>query len=152
VWKARTEQSRKETARLERELATAREQHDKLKRRFVLAAEEDQPVYREEMERIRQEIANKEMAIDEARTEGFDVEGLLEFSRYLMTNVATVWINSDLERKQRLQQVFFPAGVPYGPEGFGTAATCFYFKLLPAVSEGNEGMASPMGFEPMFRP
>ncbi len=54
--------------------AAAREQYDKVKKRFVLAPDEDQPIYREEMERIRREVMDNEIGLDERRTADLDVD------------------------------------------------------------------------------
>jgi len=94
VWSTKNEQSRQDAARLEQELVSAREQLATLKRRFVRARDDDQPIYREEIERVAREIQERESALAEAQPAALDVSGLLEFSRYLMTNAARVWTDA----------------------------------------------------------
>jgi hypothetical protein len=69
-----------------------------------------------------------------------------------LTNAARLWVEIDLDEKQRLQQVLFPEGLQFDGEKFGTGVTCLAFKKIPGSGEPGSGMASPTGFEPVFWP
>ena len=51
-------------------------------------------------------------------------------------------MEASLDQKQRLQTVFFPEGLRFDGEGFGTAATCLAFKQLGPGETVKDGMAS----------
>ena len=77
-----------------------------------------------------------------------DVEGVLAFAEHLLTNAARLWMEASLDQKQRLQTVFFPEGLQFDGERFGTAVTCLAFKQLGPDEAVKDGMASPTGFNP----
>jgi hypothetical protein len=48
-------------------------------------------------------------------------EGLLGFAENVLSDPAGLWARADLDQRQRLQKVLFPAGLSYPQaEGFGT--------------------------------
>ena len=61
-------------------------------------------------------------------------------------------MEASLDQKQRLQTVFFPEGLRFDGEGFGTAATCLAFKQLGPGETVKDGMASPRGIARMWTP
>lgn len=84
--------------------------------------------------------------------EQLDVEAVLAFAEKLVQRPHQLWRESSLGQKQRLQRVFFPDGMPYTKDGFGTAPSNSFFSLLGAVSEPKATLASPAGFEPALPP
>ena len=62
------------------------------------------------------------------------------------------WAKSEPQERAVLQDVFFPSGVPYGPEGFGTSETCPFFSMNHALGGETNDLASPTGFEPVSWP
>ena len=90
-------------------------------------------------------MALAELELHEVRLEELDVEGVLAFAEHLLTNAARLWLEASLDQKQRLQTVFFPEGLRFDGEGFGTAVTCLAFKQLSSDQGVEDGMASPRG-------
>jgi hypothetical protein len=76
----------------------------------------------------------------------------LDFAGRLLERPQQLWLKSSLEQKQRLQRVFFPDGVTFTSEGFGTATSNSFFSLLRAFSDEKATLASPTGFEPVLPP
>ena len=119
---------------------------------FLLEGRLDQRTYDEQTVRLRGEIESAEQELREADLEQMDVEALLAFAEKLVERPRPLWLESTLEQKQRLQRVFFPDGVAYTKDGFGTTPTNCFFSVLRGVSEEKATLASPTGFEPVLPP
>ena len=87
-----------------------------------------------------------------ADLECMDVEAVLEFASRLVERPKQLWLESSLEQKQRLQGVFFPDGVNYTSEGFGTAVSNSFFNVFREIVGEKVSLASPTGFEPVLSP
>jgi hypothetical protein len=49
--------------------------------------------------------------------EEMDVEGILAFAERVLPSASNLWVQSSLNQKQRLQQLFFPDGVRFDGRG-----------------------------------
>ena len=78
--------------------------------------------------------------------------GVLAFAEHLLTNAARLWMEASLDQKQRLQSVFFPEGLRFDGERFGTAATCLAFKEFQVVEAEDDEVASPRGHSLLWKP
>ena len=68
--------------------------------------------------------------------EEFDVEGILAFGERVLPRASDLWVQSSLDHKQRLQQLFFPDAIRFDGKRFNrTAATAPFFQVLGAVRE-----------------
>jgi site-specific DNA recombinase len=151
VWKRTKEDSTQMRQRLSRTLEDLRGQKDKVVAAFIQRGAIDQKTYEREASRLDQEIALTESDLHDARLEELDVEGMLAFAEYVLTDAARLWLEAPLDQKQRLQKVLFPRGVTYSPtSGFGTAETSVIFRLLRAVPGTESKEVSPTGFEPVL--
>ena len=81
----------------------------------------------------------------EGQTEHLDVEGILGFAEYLLTDVSRLWMELQLDQKQRLQKVLFPEGLKFDGQEFGTAVTCLAFKQFRGSGGSGSNLASPRG-------
>ena len=64
-----------------------------------------------------------------------DVEGILAFAERVLPSASNVWVQSSLNQKQRLQQLFFPDGIRFdGKRLVGTGLTLPVFNYLSPVS------------------
>ena len=45
--------------------------------------------------------------------EEMDVEGILAFAERVLPSASNLWVQSSLNKKQRLQQLLFPEGVRF---------------------------------------
>jgi hypothetical protein len=112
----------------------------------------DKRAFDADQARINAELDRVNAAMDELAVEGDDCGDLLRFAEALLTQPDRWWSDSEGHHKAVLQQVFFPSGLPFGPEGFGTAEPCPFFGLNEASASQNDELASPTGFEPVFWP
>ena len=49
--------------------------------------------------------------LEDARLDQIDVEGLLGFAEYVLTNAARLWMEATAEQRPRLQRALFPEGL-----------------------------------------
>ena len=82
------------------------------------------------------------------KSDGYDVETVLKFAEHLIANAAEMWQKADLDQRQQLQQVLFPAGISFQNGKFRTAITCALFNVLESAGGKRDQLASPRGFEP----
>ena len=144
-WKDRQVGAKRLRTAAERGIATLRQKLERLDEAFIYRQAVDQTTYDGQRDRLREELALAELELHEVRLEELDVEGVLAFAEHLLTNAARLWLEASLDQKQRLQTVFFPEGLRFDGEGFGTAVTCLAFKQLSSDQGVEDGMASPRG-------
>ncbi len=123
---------------------------DKLEEAFIYEKRISKATYDEQRDKLAEEIAIAEGEAHQAKLEALDVEGAFNFARYLASNPARIWMEMNLDQKQRFQKVLFPAGLPFLEGRFGTAATCIFFKVLQEATAPESRLASPRGFEPLL--
>jgi hypothetical protein len=79
--------------------------------------------------------------------------GILAFAQRVLPRRRTCRCRASLNRKQRLQQLFFPDGIAFDGKRFvRTAVTTHAFNYLTWADGSENQVASPAGFEPAFWP
>ena len=111
---------------------------------FVFERRIDGSTYESRRDEIREEIALARLALDDARIEEIDVEGLLRFAESIMERASALWTGTDADQRLRLQSVLFPQGLRLRDGRFGTAISCLAFAQLGENSEVGSGLASPI--------
>jgi hypothetical protein len=150
VWRERHAEAAEARRRLDLRLVELRRKKDQLHNTFIYGRAIDQATYDRQREKLAEETALTEMSAHDARIDEIDIEGVLAFAEHLLVNVARMWAEASLDQRQRLQGVFFPSGITYGAEGFGTAQTSLVFKMLDAIAAPKNSEVSPTGFEPVL--
>jgi site-specific DNA recombinase len=151
VWEQRQQDSQAAMRSATRRLANLSERKNKLVD-ANLDGRIDQQTYEEQVERLRGEVELAKNQFRDADVETLDVKAVLEFAERLVSDPAQLWIEASLDQKQRLQAVFFPEGVTFTNQGFGTGATNSFFDMLQVFSGKESHLASPTGFEPVLSP
>lgn len=70
------------------------------------------------------------MELRETKTTESDIEDVLNVAEHVILNASRLWVEFNLDQKQRFQQMLFPNGVTFLAGEIGTTATCSIFKLL----------------------
>ena len=82
--------------------------------------------------------------------EELDVEGILAFAERVLPKASDLWVQASLDQRQRLQQLFFPEGVPFDGKRFSrTAVNAAAFSYLRPIQQGNENLVDQTGIEPV---
>jgi site-specific DNA recombinase len=148
VWKAKQELAKSTTAALVRHISGLEQNRQDLLEAHLYRKVLKEQVYRNEDNRLDQEIAIAKIELHEGQIEEFDIEGVLSFAETIILDARRLWIEGTLDQRQRLQKVLFPKGVTYSNQsGFGTTETSLFFQWLAVVEKKNKGLASPTGFE-----
>ena len=151
TWKQRQGDADALCAVAEQKLTIAKTRNDKLVD-LLLDGRIDQPTYDQKHASLNAEIDSIEGELRIAEFEYLDLEGVLRFAEKIITRPARLWLDSSLDGKQRLQKVFFPEGIAFDGQQFGTATTSLFFNILERISGQNNSLASPTGFEPVLSP
>ena len=151
VWKQKQGDATAFLAKLEEKLAEVKERKKRLLDMFLdkRIRQED---YDERNDTLRQEIGTLEMEVHATKLEELDIEELLGFANTVLSQPSLLWFDADCDQKQRLQKVFFPQGVSFDGESFGTAVTGSMLHYLQTIVEEKTSLASPTGFEPVLPP
>lgn len=112
----------------------------------------DQQTYDEQVARLNADNDQVQRELREAESEYVDLEGVLAFAEKIISRPARLWLESSLDQRQRLQTIFFPSGITFEGEEFGTGSTSLFFSMMKGFAGRNDDVVSPMGFEPMLSP
>jgi hypothetical protein len=67
-----------------------------------------------------------------------------------LSHASRLWIEAELDQRQRLQKAFFPEGVSYDGKEFRTPLTCPFFNNFEGISWQADPMVARTGFEPVL--
>ena len=85
----------------------------------------------------------KQLELNENLIELNDVEACLNYCKFFLSNIANLWVNVDLNLKQRFQTLIFPEFIYYNGETFRTTATALISKQLQSKSFTGLRLGSP---------
>ena len=152
VWEDSQKQLRSLRAVIEKRLDSERRRLEQLEEALIYRQEISHVTYERQRKKLDRAIAEAETELSATYTDDLDVDGLLTFAESVFVNAASLWRQSALDQKQRLQRVFFPEGLLFDGTGIRTTAMCLAFSYLLGAGVEKDGMASPTGFEPVFWP
>ncbi len=106
----------------------------------------DIETYDRHAERLREELTLARIAKHSTELDELDVEGILAFAERILPRAADLWVQAQLDQRQRFQQLFFPEGLAFdGQRLVGTAATAPAFSYLREISAGDERVVDLTG-------
>ena len=150
-WKRRKGDAEAANEEIQRKLDKALQRKDKLIN-LRLDGEISQETYNEKDLGLAQEIEAAEIELRSSESEFLDFEHVLAFAEKIVTNPARLWLESSLDQRQRLQLTYFPDGLEFDGERFGTPSNSSFFRLLTHFTSCQSLLASPTGFEPVLSP
>ena len=137
-------------AEIERKQKAIREKLDRLDAAFLYERSIDIETYDRHRDKLREELTIAQMDRHTSELEEMDVEGILAFAERVLPSASNMWVQSSLNQKQRLQQLFFPDGMRFdGKRIVGTGATLPVFNYLSSVSEQKKELVDQTGIEPV---
>ena len=150
VWKTHEQDEASYRSRCEDRISTLQKRQNQLEDAWVYEQRIDKITYERQQDTLREEIALARIELNELTDVELEIKKTLAFAEDLMRDAARMWTEADSDQKQRLQHVFFPEGLAFEGEGFGTAVTCLAFRDLGKSMVPKERMASPRGIEPLL--
>lgn len=108
--------------RLHRLLEASRRRLATLDQAFIFEQRIDETTYRQQRDRLREEIALLTIQHGEATRSGEDVEAMLAFATDALTHASRLWEQqTDVAERIRIQWTFFPDGLRWAPVHTGSA-------------------------------
>jgi len=147
VWKEKQAQNLAHASSLKNHIEDLEQRRERLVDTFVYKKAIDQNTYQRELDKLNEQIVLAEMAENDAKLEGYDVESVLNFAAHVILNASRLWLESSSEQKERLQKVLFPKGVVFTKKGYGTTEICPFFNLIPKNEVEKNGLATLPGIE-----
>lgn len=111
VWQARKEDITAHRTAAERKLVDLKKRKDQLVDAFVFQKAIDQSTYKEQLDRLSEAMALAEIDQHDQRTEELDIEAVLDFAERVSLNAPRLWLEADLNQRQRFQSLLFPGGL-----------------------------------------
>lgn len=149
VWKEKhadkTSQNKKIKAEIQ-ELETIRSSLIRKNATGVLSDEDLAP----ELEKMKNEILAKNVALKDSEIDEIELEEIVNLAENFMSNIAPLWRDTNLDQKQRLQQLVFPEGVVYKNGNFETASISPIYSVIGNSNGVRERLVAPRGVEPLF--
>lgn len=103
VWRGEQREQVSVRSSLEKRVTALRSRLERVEDAFLHERAIDSQTYAAQRDKLREQVALAELELSEARMDQFDVEGILGFAEHVMTNAARLWMELDLDQKQRLQ-------------------------------------------------
>ena len=152
VWEQRRAQANDRTVAQQRRVSAIQQKMDKLDEAFLYSEAIDVTTYGRQRDKLREELRSPRSIITPRPSMNLDVEGILAFAERILPRASDLWVQSSLDYKQRLQQLFFPEGIAFDGNRFNrTAATAPLFKYLAPSECADERVVSRGGIEPPTR-
>ncbi len=152
VWHERQQQNLIATVGLEQRVEELKTKKERLDEIFIYDRAIDRSTYEQQKDKLSEDLVLAEIELRETKTSESDIEGVLNFAEHVILNVSRLWLEFNLEQKQRFQKVLFPNGISFLDGKFGTTATSLIFKLLQPSAPLESRMATLRGFEPRLPP
>jgi hypothetical protein len=123
---------------------------DRLDEAFLYERSIDIDTYDRQHDRLREELTLAQMERHVRELEEMDVEGILAFAERVLPSASNLWVQSSLDQKQRLQQLFLPDEIRFnGKTLVGTGKTLPVFNCLNPISDAEKEMVDLTGIEPV---
>jgi hypothetical protein len=150
AWRDLKADAKQRGVEIERSQKTIQEKLDRLDEAFLFDRTIDIERYDRHRDKLREELTLVQMDRHATELEELDVEGILAFAERVLPSASNLWVQSSLNQKQRLQQLFFPDGVRFdGKRIVGTGTTLPVFNYLSPVSEQKKEVVDQTGIEPV---
>lgn len=114
-----------------------------------IICEED---YRFKTEQLAEEMQEYEFRLREIEEVHDDLTKCLKYVCKAIENIDTIWVNGDLDLKQRLQRLIFPKGLMYYSNDFRTSEISSLFIKKDTFKVSYNNMVPPSEFESLSTP
>ncbi len=149
VWKAKLSDQIKEEHCREKKLTVLEAKKSRIDE-LMIKGTFDEDTYKQQAESLKNEIIAAKIEWTDAKVELNDIDACLNYCKFFLANIANLWANSELNLKQRFQQLLFPGEIYFEGNSFRTTAISPIFKEIQAAVSKESYLASPRGFEPLL--
>ena len=150
AWREMKADAKQRVDEVERKQKAIHEKLDRLDEAFLYERTIDIERYDRQRDKLREELTLVQMDRHATELEELDVEGILAFAERVLPSAANLGVQSSLNQKQRLQQLFFPEGVRFdGKRLVGTGLTLPVFNYLASAEDSKTRVVDLTGIEPV---
>lgn len=137
--------------KLNKDLKNIKEKRDKLLDMYIDGKIKDVD-YNYKSDSYTQEENHIKMCLAQIESPKDDFNKCVEYVCNALENIDKLWIESDLDTKQRLQQLIFPQGLIYENGGFRNASNSIFFSKKGGLLPPDFKMVPPSEFESLSTP
>lgn len=132
---------------LEKDLAELNESKKKLTKKFIddKLSENDYKLVNDDLD---MQINEKKCAIASIDIPQANIDNYLNYCCFALNNIKDIWVNGNLDFRQRLQKLIYPDGAVYNLSEFRTHKKSVIFDVLDRLTDDKFNMGRVMGFEP----
>ena len=153
VWDEQRAALEKRRAAEQRELLEIESKLAKLDAAFLYERTIDRETYEKHRTRLRAQREREGLAAVENDLDQLDLDEVIKFGMHLLSQPERLWQDATPEERVTLQRGLFPDGIVVDRAlDFSTPSTSMASMPYVLFEGRQDGMASPMGFEPMFWP
>lgn len=110
----------------------------------------DKEEYKNQIQNVNTEIQVKTIEMNENKIDTLDIDNLLNFAQYFLSNTSKLWINADIETKIKIQKIIFTDKLIYDGNKYQTPLISPLFSYLQEISDPKYCMVAPRGIEPLL--
>ena len=149
-WLTRHADVIKDQERMKERLKALEQQRSRLLDKFVEGAVDD-ALYEAKERQLALDIALVKSQVHDTQLDAAQVEEALNSAEFLLRNPDRLWLEANVEIRQRFQKLLFPKGLIYAKKtGFGTVVSDSAYGVLVQFAGCLSPMAPPRGVEPLF--
>jgi len=152
VWKARKEDVAAQRTAAERKIADLKRRKDQLVEAFIYQKVIDESTYKDQLDKLNEAMTLAEIDQHDKRADELDIEAVLGFAERVSLNAPRLWLEADLDQRQRFQAFLFPEGLEVVEGEIRTPVTASFYEELQHFTTPEERLVAPTGFEPVLPP
>lgn len=152
VWDSRRQDIAAQRAAAERKIQELKRRKDQLLEAFIYQKAIDQETYKDQLDKLNEGLTLAEVDQHGQRSEELDVEAVLAFAERVSLNASRMWLEANLEQRQRFQALLFPEGLQVENGEVRTPVSPSFYEDLGRFTPSDERLVSPAGFEPALPP
>ena len=150
VWKARHEEVAALRAAAERKMADLKRRKDQLVEAFIFQKVIDEATYKDQLGKLNEAMALAEIDQHDQRSEELDIEAVLDFAEKVSLDAPRLWLEANLDQRQRFQTLLFPDGLEVRDGQVRTAVSSSFYEELQHFTAPGERLVAHTGFEPVL--
>lgn len=144
VWKSRKEDTTARRTAAERKMADLKRRKDQLVEAFIFQKAIDQATYKEQLDKLSEAMALAEIDQHDERAEELDIEAVLDFAERVSLNAPRLWLEANLEQRQRFQLFLFPEGLQVAEGEVRTPVTASFYEELRHFTTSKERLVDQL--------
>ncbi|HAR63308.1 MAG TPA: hypothetical protein DCS13_07580 [Candidatus Margulisbacteria bacterium] len=138
----------KDQVKLEQELRELEERKDRIVE-LLINKRLSEEIFDKKLKEADIDIMVKRNELNEASIDLDDAEACVNYCNYWISNLHDLWLHSNLDLRQRFQNMVFPEGTSYQEDGtFRTVKLSRIYEVFEMLKTGDSRVVAPEGIEP----